>query len=119
MKANNWEVFIDRMPLGLATVRILVLRRAGPESVEFMAQKDGHFTQGIHKFKPGETGQPPAFLEIPISMMVEMDFFGLLAAALSAQGIKAPDRSRIEGELSATKEHLADMRKLVFGKVKQ
>jgi len=39
-----------------------------------------------------------------------------LLKALTEANIKSPDGNFVEGELKATKEHLADMRKLAFKK---
>lgn len=42
-------------------------------------------------------------------------FLKAVATALDKNGVRLPSVDRIEGEMEARKDHLEDMRKLVFG----
>jgi hypothetical protein len=78
----------------------------------------GHisYAQTILKIDGGAAEvSPPPFMEFPMSLSMEFpEFFGKLMTELNEFGIKSPDKSFVEGELQATKEHLKDMRRLVF-----
>lgn len=74
---------------------------AKPVTLEFVDQGDG-----------GAFRLPDPTLTIPYSK--EAEFFQNLADELRNQGVKPKDQHRLEGTIEATREHLNDMRRLVF-----
>ena len=72
------------------------------------------YTQEMKILKEMEKIPDEFILKIPDIMAKE--FFKAFAEALDQQGIKTENDFKIQGLLEAKKEHLEDMRRLVFRK---
>lgn len=95
---------------------IIVYRRFGGK-IQFMAAKEPPMFE-IKEISEGEilgtSNRPPALVDISISTMADFpDFLHQLQQELHTLGIKAPDKSFVEGKLDATQKHLEDLRVLL------
>ena len=98
---ENWKVKISER-FGYIGLSIFIYREIGDEKTEVM--KGGDL---VKTYERGEAIEPTIYIP-------NREILSELQAELTRYGIKSPEKSFIEGENSAMKEHLGDMRRLVF-----
>lgn len=100
---------------------IFVFRQNGLNKTDFLiieSIENGNAQLKIVTEEDGRTGHP--FISFGLSFMIENgNILGKLQQALSEYGIKAPDKSFVEGKLEATENHLKDLQKLIFESVEE
>jgi len=106
INAGDWKVRIDR-PIWQHGLSFYVLRHTG--GFLELLQADGK----LIRIADGATSDKikPTFV---LSGLDGKQMMIALAEALETEGVKTPNDFKVQGLLEATREHLSDMRKLVF-----
>lgn len=94
---------------------ILLYRKVG-DKIQFMAPANEPVYQIKEYTESGSFEKPAALVNISMGTMIDFpDILSQLQQELHELGVKAPEKSYIEGKLVATEKHLEDMRKMVLG----
>lgn len=107
MQVSNYKVAISKDLQGFVT-KVWIYKSVNETEALVLQMVKG---QGVAKTYP-ITKPIPATFEFPLD--AETEIVQAFMVAFEKKGITLPEKSHAEGELKATKEHLADMRKLVF-----
>jgi hypothetical protein len=101
---SDYEIGIGQSPVHLG-VWIMIYRSEGQKRFVLQPTEKGEF----------EEKEYGVFEQVAIpSISLDRELLPELLKALLDYGVKSPDKSFIEGENKATKNHLEDMRKLIF-----
>lgn len=103
----DWRVVTVDSP-SFNGVEIFVYRKIDPTHKEFLTE-GGNVVRTV-KNNAEAAKEGLYFCKLPDDYLAQ-----LLVEALQKKGIQSPAKSFVEGELTATKLHLDDMRKLTFG----
>lgn len=108
---NDWKVRFEK-PVWGDIVDLYLFRHIADGEVECMTQ-DSRGQQILIRVKPmGDMGKIKPTLRIGGRDAGEI--LKAFAEAIHEQGVATDNDARLRGLLEATKEHLSDMRKLVF-----
>jgi len=106
---DNFEFYIQTSPAE-GIIEIFLIQKDNIKNTRtFLTYEDGNFI--AHVLPIGELGVKP-LLRLP--WMLSESFLQAMANKLSELGIRPEGKPVLENELTATKYHLEDMRKLVF-----
>lgn len=98
-KFGDWEI-IEQEAVGSFTAKIYLLNTANGR-VSISRIVDGHIE--LKELVQGQEEQP--------TLTINLDIWRYIKASLTDEKIK--DKNEVEAELSATKYHLQDLRKLL------
>lgn len=108
---SDWKVKLER-PVWGDIVDLYLFRRIAEGEVEFMSQdsKGQQILVRINTFEATEKVKPT----LRIGGRESAEILKAFANAIQEHGIRTDQDAKISGLLEATKEHLSDMRRLVF-----
>lgn len=110
---SDWKVRFEK-PIWGDVLDLYLFRHVAEGEVEFMTQDSTgqHILSRVRTFETMDHLKPT----LRIGGREAGEILKAFADAIHEHGISTDNDARISGLLEATKEHLADMRKLVFKK---
>ena len=96
---------------GVDHVKIWVLEEKGKDKYEITLDKESKYLKQ-RWLDPNDPQQVESFLELPAEFF--SDFVKAVMDYATENNIKTENENLLMGKFEATKEHLADMRKIVF-----
>lgn len=105
---SKWEVYVNWKDFA-RICEVYIVRYCEGEWTEYITKMDGDKTE-VKKVKPHEPIQPTMIFYHPLANQILQAF----ADTCEKHGFRPEGKPVLENELTASKYHLEDMRKLVF-----